>query len=63
MNTGGQIGGAVTATLTAMIAEHYGWTASFLTAAGLCVFGSLLWLVVNPNARLVAERADAQTHV
>ncbi len=63
MNTGGQIGGAVTATLTAMIAEHYGWTASFLTAAGLCVVGSLFWLVVNPNARLAAERADAQTHV
>lgn len=63
MNTGGQIGGAVTATLTALIAEKYGWTASFLTAAGLCVFGSLLWLVVNPNARLVAERTDARTHV
>lgn len=63
MNTGGQIGGAVTATLTALIAEKYGWTASFLTAAGLCVFGSLLWLVVNPNARLVAERTDARSHV
>jgi len=63
MNTGGQIGGAVTSVLTAMIAEHFGWTASFLTAAGLCVFGSLLWLTVNPNARLVAEPVAATSDV
>jgi ACS family glucarate transporter-like MFS transporter len=53
MNMGGQIGGAVTATLTPIIAEQLGWTASFLTAAGLCILGSLAWLLVNPNARLV----------
>lgn len=61
MNTGGQIGGAVTATLTAMIAESFGWTASFLTAAGLCVLGSILWLFVNPYARLTAGEASAKS--
>lgn len=61
MNMGGQIGGAVTSILTAMIAVRFGWTASFLTAAALCVIGSLLWLVVNPNARLVTESA-AEKH-
>ena len=57
MNMGAQIGGAVTASLTPWIAQQWGWTASFLTAAGLCVFGSLIWLVVNPNAQLVREPA------
>jgi ACS family glucarate transporter-like MFS transporter len=55
MNMGSQIAGMITATLTPMIAGSYGWTASFLTAAGLCVVGSLSWLMVNPNARLESE--------
>jgi len=47
MNMVGQIGGAVTATLTPMIAEGFGWTASFLVAAGLAALGSLAWLLVD----------------
>jgi MFS transporter, ACS family, glucarate transporter len=54
MNTGGQIGGALTATLTPAIADHFGWSASFLAAAALCVVGSLAWLVVDPNRKLVS---------
>ena len=46
MNMGGQIGGALTASLTPAIASHWGWTASFLVAAVLCAFGSLLWMLV-----------------
>jgi MFS transporter, ACS family, glucarate transporter len=46
MNMGGQIGGALTASLTPAIASHAGWTASFLVAAVLCALGSLLWLFV-----------------
>ena len=46
MNMGGQIGGALTASLTPAIANHWGWTASFLVAAGLCAFGSVLWMFV-----------------
>jgi MFS transporter, ACS family, glucarate transporter len=49
---GAQAGGAVTAILTPLIAEHYGWTASFLTAAALCVVGALAWLTVDPKKRL-----------
>jgi ACS family glucarate transporter-like MFS transporter len=52
MNMGAQAGGAVTAILTPLIAEHCGWTASFLTAAALCVVGALAWLVVDPQKRL-----------
>jgi ACS family glucarate transporter-like MFS transporter len=49
MNMGGQVGGAVTASLTPWIAEHFGWTASFLAAASVCLAGSLAWLLVNPE--------------
>jgi len=52
MNMGGQFGGAVTASLTPFIASHFGWTASFLTAASLAVLGSLAWLLVNPTQTL-----------
>lgn len=59
MNMGGQIGGAVTASLTPWIADHFGWTASFLVAAGLCVIGSAAWLLVNPNQAI--ERRPAKS--
>ena len=48
MNMGAQIGGAVTASLTPLIANHFGWTASFLVAAGLAAAGALAWLFVEP---------------
>ncbi len=54
MNMGAQIGGAVTASLTPWIATHLGWTASFLTAALLCLIGAASWLGVNPAAVLAA---------
>lgn len=53
MNMGGQIGGAVTASLTPAIADAYGWTASFLVAAGLCALGGLVWLLVDPERPLM----------
>ena len=52
MNMGAQAGGAITAIVTPLIAERYGWTASFLVAAALCVVGALAWLVVDPKQRL-----------
>lgn len=56
MNMGAQIGGAVTASLTPWIASRYGWKASFLVAAALCVLGALAWLVVDPQ-RDLAQRS------
>ena len=52
MNMGGQIGGAVTGSLTPWIATRYGWTASFLVASALCVVGALSWLLVDPTKTL-----------
>jgi ACS family glucarate transporter-like MFS transporter len=52
MNMGGQIGGAVTASLTPWIAERFGWSTSFLVAAALAAAGSAAWLLVDPDARI-----------
>ncbi|HWF92369.1 MAG TPA: MFS transporter, partial [Terriglobales bacterium] len=53
MNMGGQFGGALTASLTPIIAEHYGWTSSFMAAAILSALGGLAWLLVEPERSLV----------
>jgi MFS transporter, ACS family, glucarate transporter len=58
MNMGGQIGGAVTGSLTPWIAVRYGWTASFLVAAALCLLGALSWLAVNPLNTLTTGSAN-----
>ena len=47
-----QIGAAVTASVTPLIAAHFGWIASFLTASILAAVGGLAWLMVDPHARL-----------
>src|SRR5579863_2992501 len=54
MNTGNQIGAALTASLTPWIGDRFGWTAAFLTAAVLCLVGALCWLVVDPTKTLVS---------
>jgi ACS family glucarate transporter-like MFS transporter len=59
MNMGGQIGGAVTASLTPWIADQFGWTPSFLVAASLCMLGSIAWLFVNPHDQLTQKPGAA----
>jgi ACS family glucarate transporter-like MFS transporter len=60
MNMGGQVGGAVTASLTPWIAEHFGWTASFLVAAAVCLAGALAWLLVNPETPISIRPKPSQ---
>lgn len=55
MNTGNQIGAAITASLTPWIAARFGWTASFLAASVLCLVGASSWLLVDPTKTLVLE--------
>lgn len=55
MNMGNQLGGTLTASLTPILAKVFGWPSSFLVAAALCVAGSLMWLLVDPN-RVLARR-------
>jgi ACS family glucarate transporter-like MFS transporter len=59
MNMGNQIGAALTASLTPWIAARFGWTMSFLVAAGLCLVGALSWLLVDPTRQLRVSPLDA----
>ena len=52
MNMGAQLGGAVTAVLTPVIAAHLGWTYPFLFAAALSALGAVAWLAVDPARNL-----------
>jgi len=52
MNTGNQIGAAITAVLTPWIGAHFGWPQSFLAGAALCLLGAASWLAVNPTQTL-----------
>ena len=52
VNMGGQIGGAVTASLTPWIAKRFGWTMSFGTAAAFALIGAICWLLVHPESAI-----------
>jgi ACS family glucarate transporter-like MFS transporter len=54
VNMVGQIGGAVTASLTPWVAQRFGWTTSFAIAAALAVAGGVLWMTVHPERPLSA---------
>ncbi len=58
MNMGGQLGGALTASLTPWIAEKFGWTSSFMVAAVLCFVGGLCWLLVQAKSKPAALLID-----
>jgi ACS family glucarate transporter-like MFS transporter len=58
MNMGGQIGGAVTASLTPWLAQRYGWTTSFAIAAALAIFSAGCWLTVHPERSLEPETSN-----
>lgn len=55
VNMGGQIGGALTASLTPWIGQRFGWTTSFAVAAAFAVLGGLCWLFVHPERALEYE--------
>ncbi|HTF69981.1 MAG TPA: MFS transporter [Edaphobacter sp.] len=59
VNMGGQIGGAVTASLTPWIAQRYGWTTSFSFSAVLAVIGAICWMTVHPEHPLDEDLTSA----
>ncbi len=52
MNTGNQIGAALTAIVTPWLATQFSWTVSFLVASALCLIGAASWLIVDPSRQL-----------
>jgi ACS family glucarate transporter-like MFS transporter len=57
MNTGANIGGTLSPTLTPWLAEQFGWPAALGAAAALALLGALLWLPVRPGDGLAEDPA------
>ena len=51
MNMGCQLGGALVAVVTPMIADHWGWSSPFLFTAAVSLLGALAWLLIDPEFR------------
>ena len=49
MNTGANVGGVISPSLTPWLADHWGWTASLLFAAFIALCGGLMWLKIDPT--------------
>ncbi|GJL55673.1 MAG: MFS transporter [Nitrospirales bacterium] len=48
MNTGANLGGTISPTLTPWLAEQFGWTVALGTAALLALVGGILWFLIRP---------------
>lgn len=59
VNMGGQIGGAVTASLTPWIAQRAGWTSSFGLAAFFALAAAVCWFFVHPEQPLQLGSTEA----
>jgi ACS family glucarate transporter-like MFS transporter len=54
VNTGNQIGAAITASLTPWLAAHFDWKMPFAVAATFLFIGAFVWLLVHPERPLEA---------
>ena len=52
MNTGANIGGAISPSLTPWIAHHWGWPVSLGVAATVAIAGGLMWCKIDPGKGL-----------
>ena len=58
MNTGANLGGALSPTLTPWIAAHWSWPASFAVAGLVALVGAALWLWIDPGKGLNSVTRD-----
>ena len=54
MNTGANIGGALSPTLTPWLAAQWGWPMALAAAGAVAMVGAVMWLKID-----VAEKPDA----
>jgi ACS family glucarate transporter-like MFS transporter len=52
MNTGANLGGTLSPTLTPWIADSYGWPVALGLAAGIAFIGGLCWFMIRPGIGL-----------
>ncbi|HEY6973217.1 MAG TPA: MFS transporter [Nitrospiraceae bacterium] len=55
MNTGANLGGALSPTVTPWLADRWGWPVSLLVAALIALAGALMWLKIDPGKGLMAK--------
>lgn len=55
MNTGANIGGTISPTLTPWLANQWGWPVSLGVAAAVAILGGILWLKIDPGKGLNRE--------
>ncbi len=55
MNTGANLGGTLSPTITPWLAHHLGWPVALGAAAVVALVGSLLWLGIKPEEGLRTE--------
>lgn len=53
MNTLGNLGGAISATVVTYAATRYGWNAPFIITSALCLIGAALYLKIDSSRRIV----------
>ena len=52
MNTGANIGGAISPSLTPWLAAEWGWPVALCTAAAIAALGGLMWLKIDTSKAL-----------
>jgi MFS transporter, ACS family, glucarate transporter len=52
MNTLGNIGGAISATVVTYAAKGYGWNAPFMITSALCIVAAVLYLKIDSSKRI-----------
>lgn len=55
MNTGANLGGSLSPTLTPWLADQWGWPVSLGVAAAIAVLGGVMWLFIRPGEGLRCE--------
>jgi sugar phosphate permease len=53
MNTLGNLGGAISATVVTYAASRYGWNSPFLITSALCLIAAVLYLKIDSSRRIV----------
>jgi ACS family glucarate transporter-like MFS transporter len=56
MNTGANLGGALSPTLTPWLADQWGWPISLGTAAAIACLGGIMWLKIRPGEGLNRDK-------
>ncbi len=59
MNTCGNIGGAVSATVLGYLVQSYGWNVPFVVASALCVTAAALFTGIDATRKIFVDEMDA----